>query len=67
MSLASIEAGATGYVLKDCSDADLVARVLELRAGGSPMSPGIARIGAQPDAFGDRRRHCGTATRKRRG
>jgi len=42
--LASIEAGATGYVLKDCSDADLVARVLELRAGGSPMSPGIARI-----------------------
>ncbi|MCC7483376.1 MAG: response regulator transcription factor [Burkholderiales bacterium] len=42
--MASIEAGATGYVLKDCADADLVARVLELRAGGSPMSPGIARI-----------------------
>jgi len=42
--VASIEAGATGYVLKDCSDVDLVARVLELRAGGSPMSPGIARI-----------------------
>ncbi len=42
--IASIEAGATGYVLKDCSDTDLVARVLELRAGGSPMSPGIARI-----------------------
>ena len=42
--IASIEAGATGYVLKDCSDADLIARVLELRAGGSPMSPGIARI-----------------------
>ena len=42
--IASIEAGATGYVLKDCSDVDLVARVLELRAGGSPMSPGIARI-----------------------
>jgi DNA-binding NarL/FixJ family response regulator len=42
--LSSIEAGATGYVLKDCSDADLVARVLDLRAGGSPMSPGIARI-----------------------
>jgi len=40
----SIEAGATGYVLKDCGDADLVARVLELRAGGSPMSPGIARM-----------------------
>jgi DNA-binding NarL/FixJ family response regulator len=42
--IASIESGATGYVLKDCSDADLIARVLELRAGGSPMSPGIARI-----------------------
>jgi DNA-binding NarL/FixJ family response regulator len=42
--IASIESGATGYVLKDCSDADLVSRILELRAGGSPMSPGIARI-----------------------
>lgn len=42
--VSSIEAGATGYVLKDCSDADLIARVLELRAGGSPMSPGIARM-----------------------
>jgi len=42
--IASIAAGATGYVLKDSSDADLVARVLDLRAGGSPMSPGIARI-----------------------
>ena len=42
--IASIESGATGYVLKDCSDADLIARILELRAGGSPMSPGIARI-----------------------
>ena len=42
--IASIESGATGYILKDCSDADLIARVLELHAGGSPMSPGIARI-----------------------
>jgi len=42
--IASVEAGATGYILKDCSDADLVARILELRSGGSPMSPGIARI-----------------------
>jgi len=42
--LASIEAGATGYVLKDCSDEELVARVLELREGGAPMSPGIARL-----------------------
>jgi DNA-binding NarL/FixJ family response regulator len=42
--LESIEAGATGYVLKDCSDADLVDYVLDLRAGGAPMSPGIARM-----------------------
>jgi DNA-binding NarL/FixJ family response regulator len=42
--LASIEAGATGYVLKDCSDEELVERVLELRVGGAPMSPGIARL-----------------------
>lgn len=42
--LESIEAGATGYVLKDCSDPDLVHHVLDLRAGGAPMSPGIARM-----------------------
>jgi DNA-binding NarL/FixJ family response regulator len=42
--LASIEAGATGYVLKDCSDADLVESIVELRAGGAPMTPGIARM-----------------------
>jgi DNA-binding NarL/FixJ family response regulator len=42
--LASIEAGATGYVLKDSRDADLVTNILELRAGGAPMSPGIARM-----------------------
>jgi DNA-binding NarL/FixJ family response regulator len=42
--LSSIEAGASGYVLKDCADAQLVQFVLELRAGGAPMSPGIARM-----------------------
>ena len=42
--LASIEAGAAGYVLKDCVDPDLVAQVVALRAGGAPMSPGIARM-----------------------
>ncbi|HZM35202.1 MAG TPA: response regulator transcription factor [Burkholderiales bacterium] len=42
--LESIEAGACGYILKDCSDAELVANVAQLRAGGAPMSPGIARI-----------------------
>ena len=42
--LESIEAGAAGYVLKDCIDPDLVAQVVALRAGGAPMSPGIARM-----------------------
>jgi DNA-binding NarL/FixJ family response regulator len=42
--LASIEAGAIGYVLKDSGDADLIAQIVELRAGGAPMSPGIARM-----------------------
>lgn len=41
--LASIEAGATGYLLKDDSEEDFVARILELRAGGSPITPIIAR------------------------
>jgi DNA-binding NarL/FixJ family response regulator len=42
--LTSIEAGACGYILKDCSDAELLASVAQLRAGGAPMSPGIARM-----------------------
>jgi DNA-binding NarL/FixJ family response regulator len=41
---ASIEAGATGYILKDCPDAELVGHVVNLRAGGAPISPGIARL-----------------------
>ncbi|HEX7643547.1 MAG TPA: response regulator transcription factor [Burkholderiaceae bacterium] len=41
--LACIEAGASGYVLKDAGRLDVVNAVLELRAGGSPMSPIIAR------------------------
>ena len=42
--LGSIEAGATGYVLKDCADDDLIKNIIELRAGGAPMGPGIARM-----------------------
>lgn len=42
--IASIEAGATGYVLKDASPASLVETILQLRTGGAPMSPGIARL-----------------------
>ena len=41
--LASIEAGATGYLLKDVSAEDLVRSIRSLRAGGSPISPVIAR------------------------
>ncbi len=41
--LASIEAGATGYLLKRSLVDTLGATVRELRAGGSPISPVIAR------------------------
>ena len=41
--LASIEAGASGYVLKDAGQPDIVASLLELHRGGSPISPTIAR------------------------
>lgn len=41
--LASIEAGATGYVLKDSLPDEFVALIAQLRAGGSPISPLIAR------------------------
>ena len=36
-------AGATGYLLKDARPAHLVEAVKSVHAGGSPMSPGIAR------------------------
>lgn len=39
----SIAAGATGYLLKDLPAAEIVEHVRELRAGGSPVSPVIAR------------------------
>ncbi|WP_233151789.1 response regulator transcription factor [Pelomonas sp. KK5] len=41
--LSSIEAGATGYLLKDALALDLSAQLRTLRAGGSPISPVIAR------------------------
>lgn len=40
---ASIAAGATGYVLKDSLPDEFVALIRQLRAGGSPISPLIAR------------------------
>lgn len=41
--LASIEAGASGYLLKDATAEGLVAEVRTVHAGGSPISPLIAR------------------------
>jgi DNA-binding NarL/FixJ family response regulator len=41
--LASIAAGATGYILKDSLPEELVDIIKQLRAGGSPISPIIAR------------------------
>ncbi|MGE5648703.1 MAG: response regulator [Bacillota bacterium] len=42
--LACIEAGASGYVLKDAGRVDIARAVLDLRDGGAPMSPAIARM-----------------------
>jgi len=41
--LDSIEAGATGYLLKDMSPTELVEQIRVLHTGGSPISPIIAR------------------------
>ena len=41
--MASLEAGATGYLLKDAQAADVTEQIRSLRAGGSPISPVIAR------------------------
>lgn len=40
----SLEAGASGYLLKDSLEGEISARIRELRAGGAPMSPVIARL-----------------------
>lgn len=41
--LASIDAGALGYILKDTGDLDVPRFIEDLRNGGSPMSPLVAR------------------------
>lgn len=41
--LASIEAGATGYLLKDASPAEIVEQIRVIHSGGSPISAVIAR------------------------
>ena len=39
----SLSAGATGYLLKDTPPTKLLSSIREVNAGGSPMTPGIAR------------------------
>ena len=41
--IASVEAGAAGYLLKDSSPKKIVDEIRALHAGGSPISPRIAR------------------------
>lgn len=56
--LASIEAGASGYLLKDSSPADMLDGIRTLRDGGAPVSPVIARkilqrLQGRPPGAGD--------------
>jgi len=41
--MASLEAGATGYLLKDASNERVIAAIQEVLEGGAPISPSIAR------------------------
>lgn len=41
--LASIEAGALGYIHKDSAPEDIAGTIVEMKQGGSPISPMIAR------------------------
>jgi len=41
--LSAIQAGATGYVLKNTDPGELVTQIKSIYSGGSPISPNIAR------------------------
>ncbi len=41
--VSALQAGATGYLLKDCDAVDVSKAILQMRSGGSPISPSIAR------------------------
>lgn len=41
--VSALQAGAGGYLLKDCDEVEVCRAVLQIRAGGSPISPSIAR------------------------
>lgn len=42
--LSAIQAGATGYILKNTRPGDLVSQINALSTGGSPISPNVARV-----------------------
>lgn len=42
--LAALQAGATGYVLKGCSQVELVQAIEQIQSGGAPISPLLARM-----------------------
>ncbi|MGH8243217.1 MAG: response regulator [Steroidobacteraceae bacterium] len=42
--VSAIEAGARGYLLKDCDEEEFMTAVRDLLAGGSPVSPMVARL-----------------------
>ena len=42
--LGALQAGATGYVLKGCGVDDLLNAIEQIRAGGAPISPLLARM-----------------------
>jgi len=41
--LESIRAGASGYILKNCLNETLITSIKELRFGGAPLTPSVAR------------------------
>jgi len=43
----SLEAGASGFLLKPVRSAELAQAILEVHAGGAPMTPNIARLVVQ--------------------
>lgn len=42
--LEALQCGATGYVLKGCSSEELIAAIGQVREGGAPISPLLARM-----------------------
>ncbi len=42
--LSAIQAGATGYILKNTRPGELIAQIKALHCGGSPISPNVARV-----------------------